>query len=153
MLKYLNPLKSQEGNFVVKVESDHNPIISKFKIQWKTQLNQQSTEVFILKNKQCQKSFKKQHPPVKKIVYLCYFRSNNQTERFLKKLEILIYKCFKKIRVTERVVKDKETLYKKWKSLKNKTEEKRKSELKGVEKTSMKKKKNHFCLEPDPVMI
>ena len=59
---------------------------------------------------------------------------DNQTKKFLKKLEKVIHKCFKKIRVKEKVDKEKEELYKKWKSLKNRTDEKSKKELDVVEK-------------------
>ena len=59
---------------------------------------------------------------------------NEQTDKFLKKLEKTIQKCFRKIRVKNKVDKVKEDLFKKWKHLKSKTDEISKTELKRVEK-------------------
>ena len=137
-LHVLTKLRKNKSG-VVKVESDHNPIISKFKIQWKAQLNQQRIEVFNLKNRQCQEMFKRETSSSETNGNLSATFDqagdlNNQTVKFLKKLEKTIYKCFKKIRIKERVDKEKENLFKKWRSLKNKNDEKSKAELKKVEK-------------------
>ena len=49
-------MKTKNG--VKKTESDHNPIISKLKIQWNKHSKKQRTEMFNLKNKECQAKFK-----------------------------------------------------------------------------------------------
>ena len=53
---------------------------------------------------------------------------DKQTEIFLARLNKTIAKCFKKVRVVEKVDRKKDELFKKWKYLKNKTDEKSKSD-------------------------
>ena len=55
------------------------------------------------------------------------------TEIFLKRLQKTIFKCFRKVRVVERIDKDKAELFQKWRDLKNKTDSKSKDELEKVE--------------------
>ena len=124
---------------VKKVESDHNSIVTKFKIEWKNLSDQRRIEIYNLKNKQCQQIFHKETSSYMNNNNLSSIFDttgdlNNQTKKFLKKLEKVIHKCFKKIRIKERVDKEKEALHKKWKTLKNKNDEKSKEELKTLEK-------------------
>ena len=130
-------VKNKAG--VKRVESDHNSIITKFRIQWKNQSEHKRIEIFNLKNKQCQQIFRRETSSYVNNNNLSMIFDepgdlDNQTKKFLKKLEKVIHKCFKKIRVKEKVDKEKEELYKKWKSLKNRTDEKSKKELDVVEK-------------------
>ena len=57
-----------------------------------------------------------------------------QTRIFLKRLGTIVQKCFKKIRIKEKYDDEKETLYKKWKLLNIKTDEKSKKEYQETEK-------------------
>ena len=121
-----------------KVESDHNPIISKLKINWNSQPKKERLELFNLKNKTCQEMVRKE---TSSEINHCALSSifdqegdlNNLADTFLKKLNKIIHKCFKKIRVTEKKDEVRENLFKKWNILKNKDDETSKSELKDVE--------------------
>ena len=67
------------------------------------------------------------------------------TKVFLKRLENVIHKCFRKIRITYRRDEAKENLYTRWRNLKNKTDDKSKAEFKEVEKSLAEKyAKDHF---------
>ena len=48
--------KTKKG--VVKVESDHNMIFSKFKMSWNSRFKEKRNELFNLKNKECQEKFR-----------------------------------------------------------------------------------------------
>ena len=124
---------------IKKVESDHNSIITRLKIHWKNEISQNKIEIYNLKNKECQKMFKKETSSCKNNKNLSATFDddgdlNEQSEKFLKKLEKLIQKCFKKIKIKQKVDKEKEALFRKWKFLKNKTDENSKIELKKIEK-------------------
>ena len=113
---------------IKKVESDHNSIITRLKIHWKNEISHNKIEICNLKNKECQKMFKKETSSWKNNENLSATFDddgdlNEQTEKFLKKLEKLIHKCFKKIKIKQKVDKEKEALFRKWKSLTNKTDE------------------------------
>ena len=58
---------------------------------------------------------------------------NKLTEIFLKRLQKTISKCFRKVRVVERIDKEKAELFKKWRNLKNKTDKESKAELENIE--------------------
>ena len=57
---------------------------------------------------------------------------NVMTEKFLKRLQKTINKCFRKIQITERVDKEREDIFSKWKELKKKMDVKSKLELEKV---------------------
>ena len=44
---------------------------------------------------------------------------NSSTEKFIKRLNKVIHKCFRKVRVTQKVDKEKQELFEKWKKMKN----------------------------------
>ena len=48
-------LKTKNG--IVKKESDHYTNVTEIKLKWKCEEKSTKTELFILKNKDCQKSF------------------------------------------------------------------------------------------------
>ena len=117
--------KTKKG--VVKVESDHNTIISKFKLSWCKNVKENRKEVFNLKNEDCQKKFKEATQGYNNNKYLSSVFDeeddlNTLTEKFIKRLEKTISKCFKKVRIPERIYKHKDDLFLKWKDLKNKEE-------------------------------
>ena len=95
-------------------------------------------EIFNLNNKECREKFKEATTALNNNNYLssAFDTSddiNTQTKVFLKKLENIVHKCFKMIRIKEKNDGEKETLYKKWKSLKNKTDKQSQTEYKEVE--------------------
>ena len=131
-------IKNKKG--VRKVESDHHPIISKIKLAWDNNLQKHRTEIFNLKNKVCQKKFKEETSSANNNFNLSSVFDNDEnlnllTKKFLKKLDKVIYKCFNKIRVTEKKDDEREELYKRHRYLKGKSDEKSKAELKDVENT------------------
>ena len=114
--------KTKKG--VVKVESDHNVIFTNLKLTWDKKVREQRTEIFNLKNIECQKVFKEATTIENNNHYLSSVFDekddiNNLTEKFMKRLQKTIKKCFKKVRVTERVDNEKEDLFRKWKEMKN----------------------------------
>ena len=59
---------------------------------------------------------------------------NSQTKEFIKRIENVVHRCFKKIKIKERKDEEKEALFKRWKKLKNDADENNKSELRNIEK-------------------
>ena len=83
-----------------KVESDHNPLITTFKMTWnKSKVTNQNSNMFNIKNRKGQHKFKEE---TSNNTYLSsVFDDENgdlnvQTNVFLKRLNKIIYKCFKK---------------------------------------------------------
>ena len=103
--------------------SDHNVIITKFKLKWKM-VPHHKEEVFNLANKECQEHFKYQTTETKKLSEV--FDENNDinkcTKKFLNRLKNVVHKCFKKVKITQKPNAEYESLYKRWKQLKNKTD-------------------------------
>jgi hypothetical protein len=135
--KVLTKLVKNKNGFK-KIESDHNPIISKLKMNWNSQPKKKRLELFNLKNKTCQEMFTKETSAAFNNGALSSIFDqegdlNDLANTFLKKLNKIIHKCFQKIRVTERKDEVREKLFKKWSDLKNKDDETSKSELKDVE--------------------
>ena len=54
---------------------------------------------------------------------------NNVTQKFMKRLDKTINRCFRKIRVTEKVDEEKEGLFKKWKEMKRNLNDENKVEF------------------------
>ena len=95
--------------------------------------------MYNLKNTTCQELFKiETSKDVNKGALSSVFDEegdlNTLTKKFMKRLEGTIKRCFKKIRIKKRTDEIKESLFKKWKSLKNKDDQKSKKELEDVEK-------------------
>ena len=129
-------VKTKKG--VRKVESDHNTIFTRLKLAWNKRLKEQRTELFNLKNKECQETFRDATTEANNNKYLSSAFDdekdlNESTNIFLKRLQKTIHKCFRKIRIKERIDTEKEELFKKWKSLKKKTDDASKLELNKVE--------------------
>ena len=130
-------MKNKKG--FKKVESDHNSIISKLRINWNSQPRKQRIEVFNLKNKVCQAMFTKETSSATNNGALSSIFDqpgdlNDLADVFMKRFKKVIQKCFKKIRVTEKKDEERENLFKRWNDLKNKNDETSKAELKNVEK-------------------
>ena len=129
--------KNKSG--VVKVESDHNVIFTKLKMQWDKKVCQQRREVFNLKNAECQKAFKEATTIENNNYYLSSVFDekcdiNIVTEKFMKRLQKIISKCFRKVRIKEKIDHEKEELYKKWKNLKKNLDDSNKIEFEEIER-------------------
>ena len=126
-----------EQNGSVRVESDHNVLISKFRFGWKQRRKQEKIQMYNLKNKQNQEKFRKKTSNNK---YLSSaFDDENEdielsAQKFIKRLNKLIQKCFKKIRITTKTDKKTEDLYEKWRKLQRNDDPQSKEELKDIEK-------------------
>ena len=94
--------------------------------------------MFNLKNEECQKAFRDATTGTNNNNYLSKVFDeegdvNSLTEKFMKRLNKIINKCFRKIRVTERMDKNKEELFEKWRKMKNNLNDKNKSEFEELE--------------------
>ena len=128
--------KTKKG--IVKVESDHNMIYTHLKIPWNKKVKDQRREIYNLKNETCQKAFKE---ATSKENNKCYLSSvfeenddiNDATEIFMKRLQKTIAKCFKKVRIKEKVDDEKEELFRIWKEMKKNVKNVKKSDLEEIE--------------------
>ena len=107
--------KTKKG--MVRVESDHNVIFSRLKPAWNKQVKEKRNELFNLKNRECQERFKEATNSENNNHFLSSVFDDEEdlnvmTEKFLKRLQKTIHKCFRKIRITERVDSEKEDLRK-----------------------------------------
>ena len=124
---------------VKRSESDHNTIFTKLKFKWNRKVREKRVELFNLKNKACQEAFKEATTGAINNNFLSsvFDEEGNidlLAEKFLKRLNKVIYQCFKKVRIKEKVDKTKEDLFKRWKDLKNKNDAKSKTELEAIER-------------------
>ena len=118
------------------VLSDHNPMISNFTLKWNRKKKSKKIEMFNLKNNDGQSKFK--NFTNTGICLSEVFDSNEDlnicTDKFIKRLNQVIRKSFKKIRICDRPDKEVNELFEKRKALRNKTDEHSKVELENVEK-------------------
>ena len=116
--------------------SDHNVMLTKFKMEWRDSERKERLEVFNLKNKECQQVFK--HETSKNTKLSAVFNSdeniNTQTEKFIKLLNKCIHKCFRKVKVTNSKETEYEKLYYKWVQTKEKEDRNSKNEALELEK-------------------
>ena len=96
----------------IKMESDHNIIITSINISWNVKVTK-STEVFNFKDKKSQDLFFQatdKNDDLQKI-----FHSNKsievQTKKFIKRLNGFIHQSFKKVRISDKSDKELENLY------------------------------------------
>ena len=125
--------KTKKG--VVKKQSDHNVIISKFYFQWNKKIQSERIEIYNLKNVESQLKFKQMtnDNDTLSAIFDSENDLNKATELFIKKLNKCFKSCFKKIRVSEKPNKEVEELFAKRKELRNNEDEKSKLELEQVE--------------------
>ena len=90
---------TENGKSVVK-ESDHNPIIGKLRLHVKN-VKKERVEMFNLRNTECQKQFKEVTDKTDLLSTSIREDENIEVsfERFLKNLNRIFYKTFKKIRI------------------------------------------------------
>ena len=103
-----------------KVESDHNPLVAIFYLEWSKRTTNQNTNILNLKNRKGQAMFNEE---TTNNTYLSSVFDddkgdlNVQTNIFLARLNKILHRCFRKIRVTEKVDKETDELYKSWRKL------------------------------------
>ena len=126
-------VKTKKG--VVKMLSDHNPIITTFNVEWNRNVKAPRVELFNLKNKSCQESFKELTSVTD--ILSSSFRAeddlNSCTRKFIKSLNQCIRKCFRKIRIVDKPNKEIEELFDKRRILKTKKDEISIRELESIE--------------------
>ena len=120
-------------NGVIKKESDHHVLLSEFKdISFTT--NKTNYTIYNLKNIVCQERFKEYTSQTKMLssIFDSSDDINMLAKRFLKKLDGCIAINFKKIRVSHTKESDEDKLYKKMRELKDKEDNKSKTELDNI---------------------
>ena len=113
---------TQQKGHVRKVTSDHNVLISKFKLKHIKKKPKERVEVYNFKNKTNQDKFRHETSITKKLseVFDTNKDINEQTNMFLKRLDKIVHKCFKKIRVGRKKESEYEQLYGKWVEVRHK---------------------------------
>ena len=83
------------------VTTDHNVVLSKFKVPVEVNIDKERIEIFNFRNKANQKLFTEATSKTTKLseVFDTNQDINTQTKKFLKRLEKTMNKCFKKVRV------------------------------------------------------
>ena len=128
--------KTKKG--VITVESDHNVLFTHLKLTWNKKVREKRNEMFNLRNKECQEVFKEATTAANNNHYLSSVFDEHDdldtlTEKFMKRLQKTINKCFRKVRITDRIDEEKEELFKRWRELKNNPDNANKDELEKVE--------------------
>ena len=126
--------KTKDG--VEKKASDHNVIITKFKIPGNRQKTIEKTNMFNLNNKKCQAKFKTATSNTNILSKI--FNEENDLEKavvkFMKRLEKLLFKCFNKIgHKKEKLNEAHEKLYNRWRLIKDKNDVESKAETDEIE--------------------
>ena len=117
--------KTKKGK--VTKESDHNVIETKFNMKWNKSTKTEKNDLFNLKNKECQKVFKDETTKTNDLSKIFEDEKDLDvaTNKFLKKLNKILHKCFRKIgSKKEKVDETFEKIYNRWKSIRNKNEPK-----------------------------
>ena len=127
-------IKTKNGTKVKS--SDHNPILTHFDIKWNKKASKQRIEMFNLKNQEGQEKFKILTSKTNEFTEAVQKNEdiNLCTQNFLYCLNSFIRRCFKKIRIVNKPMKDIDELFERRRKLRNKTDEKSNRELKEVEK-------------------
>ena len=126
--------KSKRG---IKVkESDHNVIITEFDCKTKDREENVKEDVYNLKNKTCQETFKKLTSETSMLSSSIEEKGDidKVIKRFIKKLNGCIAMTFKKNRVNHDKVNEEDILYDKRRELKGKEDDESKAELENVNK-------------------
>ena len=100
-------------------------------------------------NKECQELFKEATTAANNNHYLSSVFDEHDdldtlTEKFMKRLQKTINKCFRKVRITDRIDEEKEELFKKWREMKNNPDNANKDELDKVENELAEKYANEY---------
>ena len=121
---------------VVLTESDHNTITAELKLQWNTNNNVKSIEVYKYNDMESLKAFKECTTNTKQLssVFDTDKDLNVQTKKLLKRLKGFIAESFDKVKNRDQPNKDLDRLYNKRRILRTQKGEEANLELKSVEK-------------------
>ena len=128
-----------------RIESDHNSIICKFKLEWNAKIEKERIEIFNFKDDIAMKKFKDMtnNNTFLSSVFDDDKNVDVQGKRFLKRLNGILHKCFKKIRIKNSSKSKKQieisNLIEQQKILKFKTDQTSKTKLKNVEEELIEK--------------
>ena len=125
--------KTKKG--LIKKESDHNTIITEINCKPKPLEINKRRELFNLNDKECQKLFMKEMNKTTELSSITDKKEDVEkvTKKFLKRLDGFLHSNFRKIRVTDKVDKELEELYKKRSELKSKDDPQSVAELEELE--------------------
>ena len=131
----LTKLIKRKNQVVKKVESDHNVLITKFKLVWSHTNKKERIQTFNFKNEACQQKFKEvtSEPSILSSFFDSKEDLNLATKHFLKRLDGCIYESFRKIRILERSNDEISKLFERRKHLRSKDDKESKDELNKVE--------------------
>ena len=103
--------KSKNG--IKETKSDHNVLITKFKLKWNRRMKSNRIELYNLKNKDDQKKFKEitSHETYLSEVFDNIDNLNCATDEFIRRLNKVIKDTFKKIRIKDKPNKEIEELF------------------------------------------
>ena len=101
---------------VGKKTSDHNVFLTNFKLPWNKESTTQRNSSFNLKNKECQKTFKEATTNTNTLskVFEEEHDLDEAVDKFLKRLNKILHKCFKKIGPKMKKNEIQEELYNRW---------------------------------------
>ena len=119
---------------VIKQESDHNTIITKFDIKYSKDVDKQRIEIFNFIDSEGQKKFKElTDSNTLSSIFDNSDRIEKQAKKFMKQLNRILHQSFKKIRIKPEAETKIEKMFKKQKELKQKTDKQSKEKLKKLE--------------------
>ena len=101
---------------VIVTTSDHNTLLTTFRLEWRNSERKEKVEVFNMKNKLCQQVFKEHTSKTSKLseIFDSEESINTQTKKFIKLLNKCLYKCFRKVKVSNSKQTEYEKLYDMW---------------------------------------
>ena len=117
------------------VTSDHNVLLSKFRIPVEVNTDKERVEIFNFRNKTNQKIFTEATSNTTKLseVFETNEDINTQTKKFLKRLDKTVNRCFKKVRISGKKPSEYEKLYGKWVEVRHLEDDENKQKSKDLE--------------------
>ena len=117
------------------VTSDHNVLLSKFRLPVEVSMKKERVEIFNFRNKANQEMFKAATSKTTKLseVFDTNEDINTQTKKFLKRLDKILHRCFKKVRVGGKKPSEYEKLYGKWVEVRHLEDDQSKEKSKHLE--------------------
>ena len=121
---------------IKKTESDHNPIVTKMNLKWDSTIKNKPNEMFNFKNKECQKHFEYETDNTNELSQIIYRDKPTDLvlRQLMKRIEGFSHKCFKKIKIKDKVDLVLEELYNQRAKLRTKEDNESKEKLKEIEK-------------------
>ena len=142
VLTKITKIKGETKN----TESDHNIITTKFNLTWT--LNEETiVEVFKYKDKESKDKFKHETTVTRELTKISEMEKplHIVTNKLMKRLRGFVHKCFKKVKITNKVDTEMEKLYNERRLLKSKTDPHSKKELDKIEEKLATKYSDKMC--------